>query len=40
MDVLDRVRPHDILQVAIVTASFFYNTALRSERLPAKSLRT
>ena len=38
MDVVDRVRRDDVVQIAVVVASFAYNTAMRDERLPRKAL--
>jgi Zn-dependent M28 family amino/carboxypeptidase len=38
MDVVDRIQVDDLSQMAIVVASFAYNTAMRPERLPAKGL--
>lgn len=38
MDVVDRIQPDDLSQMAIIAASFAYNTAMRPERLPAKGL--
>ncbi|MDA1093519.1 MAG: M20/M25/M40 family metallo-hydrolase [Acidobacteria bacterium] len=38
MDVVDRVPPDDVIQMAIVAATFAYNTAMRDERLPRKPL--
>jgi hypothetical protein len=38
MDVYDRVQRDDLLQMALVTASFAYNTAMRAEKLPRKPL--
>lgn len=38
MDVYDRVQRDDLVQMAIVTASFAYNTAMRAEKLPRKPL--
>jgi hypothetical protein len=40
MDVYDRVQRDDLVQMAIVTASFAYNTAMRPEKLPRKPLPT
>ncbi|HEX4932289.1 MAG TPA: hypothetical protein VFV33_03865, partial [Gemmatimonadaceae bacterium] len=34
MDVYDRVQREDLVQMAIVTATFAYNTAMRGEKLP------
>lgn len=38
MDVYDRVQSDDLVQMAVVTASFAYNTAMRAEQLPRKPL--
>lgn len=38
MDVYDRVQRADIVQMAVVVASFAYNTAMRTEKLPRKPL--
>ncbi len=38
MDYLDRVQRDDVLQMAVVVASFAYNTAMRDEKLPRKPL--
>ena len=38
MDVYDRVQRDDLVQMAVVTASFAYNTAMRAEKLPRKPL--
>jgi hypothetical protein len=38
MDVYDRVQRADLVQMALVTASFAYNTAMRAEKLPRKPL--
>jgi len=38
MDVVDRVQRDDVVQMAVVAASFAYNTAMRDERLPRKPL--
>jgi hypothetical protein len=38
MDVYDRVQRDDLVQMALVTASFAYNTAMRAEKLPRKPL--
>lgn len=38
MDVYDRVQREDLVQMAIVTATFAYNTAMRGEKLPRKPL--
>ena len=34
MDVLDRVQRDDLVQMAVVVATFAYNTAARGEKLP------
>ena len=38
MDVYDRVQRDDLVQMAVVVASFAYNTAMRDEKLPRKAL--
>jgi hypothetical protein len=38
MDVVDRVQRDDVMQMAVVAASFAYNTAMRDDMLPRKSL--
>jgi hypothetical protein len=38
MDVYDRVQRDDAIQIAIVAATFAYNTAMRDEKLPRKPL--
>ncbi len=38
MDVVDRVQRDDVIQMAVVAATFAYNTAMRDERLPRKPL--
>ena len=38
MDVVDRIQSDDLSQMAIVAASFAYNTAMRAEKLPRKGL--
>jgi hypothetical protein len=38
MDVYDRVQRDDLVQMALVMATFAYNTAMRPERLPRKAL--
>jgi Zn-dependent M28 family amino/carboxypeptidase len=38
MDMLDRVQREDLVQMAVVVATFAYNTAARSEKLPRKPL--
>lgn len=37
MDVVDRVQPEDLAQMAIVVATFAYNTAMLPEKLPRKA---
>ena len=37
MDTVDRVQRDDLIQMAVVTATFAYNTAMRSEKLPRKT---
>ena len=37
MDVVDRIQKDDLTQMAIIVASFAYNTATRNEQLPRKS---
>ena len=37
MDVVDRVQKDDLTQMAIVVATFAYNTAMRPEKLPRKT---
>jgi Zn-dependent M28 family amino/carboxypeptidase len=38
MDVVDRVQRDDLVQMAVVVATFAYNAAIRDERLPRKPL--
>jgi carboxypeptidase Q len=38
MDVVDRVQRDDLVQMAVVAATFAYNTAMRDEKLPRKPL--
>ena len=38
MDVVDRVQPQDLMQQAVVAASFAYLAAMRDEKLPRKAL--
>jgi carboxypeptidase Q len=38
MDVVDRVQRDDLVQMAVVVATFAYNTAMRDEKLPRKPL--
>jgi len=38
MDVYDRLVPADLMQNAIIMASFVYHTAMRDEKLPRKSI--
>lgn len=40
MDFVDHVQPADLMQQAVVAASFAYLTAMRDERLPRKSATT
>ncbi len=40
MDVYDRVQREDMMQQAIVIATFAYNAAMREEKLPRKALPT
>lgn len=37
MDTVDRVQRDDLVQMAIVVATFAYNTAMRAEKLPRKA---
>jgi Zn-dependent M28 family amino/carboxypeptidase len=37
MDVVDRVQPQDVMQQAVVAASFAYLAAMRDEKLPRKA---
>ena len=37
MDTLDRVQRDDLVQAAIVVATFAYNTAMRPEKLPRRT---
>jgi len=39
MDVTDRVQREDLVQMAVVVATFAYNTAMRDEKLPRKTLK-
>src|ERR1035438_7414083 len=38
MDYVDRVQQDDVVQMAVVVASVAYQTAMRDERLPRKTL--
>ena len=38
MDLVDRVQRDDVLQMAVVVATFAYNSAMRDEKLPRKPL--
>ena len=38
MDVYDRIQPSDMIQNAVIVASFVYNTANREQKLPRKPL--
>ncbi len=38
MDMLDRIQRDDLVQMAVVVATFAYNTAMRDEKLPRKPL--
>ncbi len=38
MDVVDRIQRDDLVQMAVVVATFAYNTAMRDEKLPRKPL--
>jgi carboxypeptidase Q len=38
MDVVDRIQREDLVQMAVVVATFAYNTAMRDEKLPRKAL--
>jgi hypothetical protein len=38
MDVFDRVQRDDVVQMAIVVATFAYDTAMRDAKLPRKPL--
>ena len=37
MDTVDRIQRDDLIQMAVVTATFAYNTAMRPEKLPRKT---
>ena len=37
MDAVDRLQPDDLAQMAIVAATFAYNTAMRTEKNPRKA---
>ena len=39
MDVYDRLVPEDLMQNAVIMASFVYHAAMRDEKLPRKSIR-
>jgi Zn-dependent M28 family amino/carboxypeptidase len=38
MDVYDRIQADDMMQAAVIMASFVYNTAMRDQKLPRKPL--
>jgi carboxypeptidase Q len=38
MDVYDRLQPEDLKQIAVIVASFVYNTAMRDQMLPRKPI--
>jgi hypothetical protein len=38
MDVVDRVQRDDLVQMAVVVATFAYNSSMRDEKLPRKPL--
>ena len=38
MDVVDRIQRDDLVQAAVIVATFAYNTAMRDEKLPRKPL--
>jgi len=38
MDVVDRVQRDDLVQMSVIVATFAYNTAMRDEKLPRKTL--
>jgi hypothetical protein len=38
MDVYDRLQPDDLKQMAVIVASFVYNTAMRDQMLPRKPI--
>jgi carboxypeptidase Q len=38
MDVYERLQREDLMQAAVVMASFIYNAAMRDEMLPRKPL--
>jgi carboxypeptidase Q len=38
MDVFDRLQPEDLKQMAVIVASFVYNTAMRDQMLPRKPI--
>jgi hypothetical protein len=37
MDTVDRIQRDDLIQMAVVAATFAYNTAMRPEKLPRKT---
>lgn len=38
MDVYDRLQPEDLKQIAVIVASFVYETAMRDPMLPRKPI--
>ena len=38
MDTYDKIQKADLMQCAAIIASFVYNTAMRDEKLPRKSM--
>ena len=38
MDVYDRLQPEDLKQIAVIVASFVYETATRDQMLPRKPI--
>jgi carboxypeptidase Q len=38
MDVYDRLQPDDLKQMAVIVASFVYETAMREQMLPRKPI--
>jgi hypothetical protein len=38
MDVYDHLIPEDLIQTAVIAATFVYHTAMREEMLPRKPL--
>ena len=38
MDVYDRLQPEDLKQMAVIVASFVYETAMRDQMLPRKPI--